>query len=449
LVLAAVGCSGGTGTEDEAGRAGIFPRHNVVVVSVDTLRADHVTAYGYEHQTTPNIDRLAREGIVFERAFAPRGHTWPSLTSMWTSLYPRKTNVRGPGELPDEGVRTLASVLDEAGYESAAFLANFCRPGRQFFRSCLCGDDQEVTEKAISWLAHPREEPFLLWLHLMRPHTPYQPDEAHDRFTTPSYGGTYDGSKSSLADIYVNQRPLTQQEREHLVGLYDGEVLWADSYVGQFYQAMEREGYLDRSILVFTSDHGEDLYDRHRHFGHGCSIYDSVLHVPLIFRLPGARLAGARLDAVVGLVDLVPTILDVLGIERQGGFDGESLFSLLFSAGKKHFPAVISEHYRRRQAGEVLSIRTKRWRYIYNQKEVIPYCVPPTALYRIAKEELYDHRSDPLETRNVAESFPEVTRRLRERLLTHYPLGERERPANMATDAETLERLRSLGYIAE
>jgi arylsulfatase A-like enzyme len=247
----------------------------------------------------------------------------------------------------------------------------------------------------------------------------------------------------------VNQRQLTRQERDHLVGLYDGEVLWADSFVGDFYEAMERGGHLDRSILVFTSDHGEDLYDRHRHFGHGCSIYDSVLHVPLIFRLPGARLAGSRLDAVVGLVDLVPTILDVLGIEGQDGFDGESLFPLLFSDGEKDFPAVISEHYRRRQPGEVLSIRTKRWRYIYNANEVIPYCVPPTALYRIAKEELYDHQSDPLETRNVAESFPEVTRRLREELLTQYPPGEEKRPANMATDTETLERLRSLGYIAE
>jgi len=462
LALAALGACRSSCRGSDAATAAAAPKppnakgpsyrgHNIIIVSVDTLRADHLGAHGYQRPTSPRMDALAKESVLFERAFAPRGHTWPSLVSLLTALYPPRTNVRGPGDMLEPGLVTVVETLEQSGYETAAFLANFCQNGGIMFKDSFCKyqDDQAVTERAIAWLDRPHDRPFFLWLHLMSPHAPFRPPPDLDRFTDKTYRGPINGSRQTQHKIFDEQLELSAADLANVVGLYDGDVLWSDAFVGKFHDALKQRGLLERSIVVLTSDHGEELYQHHKYMEHGCSIYDSVLHIPMALRLPDGKWAGQRRGGVVGLLDLMPTLFDLVGVPRSPGFDGESFVDLLPADRDKRFPAVISEHFRRRQGGLLLSIRTRRWRYIYNPSEVPTFCLPAGPHFKVAREELYDHDADPLEQRNVVAAHPEVAAELQRELLANYPVDNEARPARKTQDPETLESLKSLGYIGE
>lgn len=423
---------------------------SLIILSIDTLRADHLPVYGYPRDTAPSLSRMAAEGIVFEGAFAPRGHTWPSLTTLFTSQSPRSTNVRGPGELLPDGFPTALGALSDAGYPSAAFLANYCEPARSFFDEVTCGEGQEVVSQSIAWLkAHSEAQPFVLWVHVRSPHAPYAPAAEYDRFTRADYAGEANGGLHALRNIYTQKKELAQADLDHILGLYDGEVLTGDTLLGGVYEQIMTLGLGDRSLIVFTSDHGEDLYEHNKFFEHACSIYDTTLRVPLVIRFPDLRFAGKRIPDVLGLIDLMPTLLDALGVPKLDSFEGESFAELISHGKKKRFRGVISEHYREQQAGEILSIRTEGWRYIYNPKQATPFCRPRGDHYPIAKDELYDHRIDPDERHNVAHLHPEIVAELKAELLSRHPLRA-SRPEPIRVDDEaTLDRLRALGYIVD
>jgi arylsulfatase A-like enzyme len=424
-----------------------YPRANIVVISVDTLRADHLGCYGYPRATSPNVDRLAREAIRFERAFAPRGHTWPSLTAMLTGLRPRTTNVRGPGELLAKETPTLASVLRGAGYETGAFLANFCNPGVKLFETGRCGSDTSVTQAAIDWLGGRGKEPFLLWLHLMAPHAPYQPPHAFDRFADPAYRGPVDGGQPLLQLSHPRGRPLEPADRERLLSLYDGEVLFSDFQIGRLLTELERSGRAAGTLVVFASDHGEDLGDHHDYFEHACSIYDSTLRIPLLLRLPDRRGRGTTRAAIVENIDLLPTLLELVGVRAPEHVEGRSLVPLLAPGGSEDEGTALAELFSWGQPAEILSLRNAHWRYVYNPKGVTPLCPPDGDRYPIAVEELYDQSADPGETRDLAAQLPDVAAGMRRELLERYgPLGPNPPPLR-ATDKETLEHLRALGYV--
>ena len=454
ILLLAIGWTLGCGQgETSAAPHPPYPGKNLVLLTIDTLRADHLPAYGYPRPTSPNIDRLARDGTTFENAFAARGHTWPSLTTLLTARYPRSTNVRGPKELLREGFPTTVELLESAGYQTRAFLTNFCEIGCGIFENCQCAGDEKTIADAIRWLQQREgEQPFFLWVHLLRPHLPYKPVARYDRFTNKNHAakhGKVDGSRPAINAIYQRQHELSSEDLAYLNGLYDGEILWADALLGRLLDALERRRLLDESLVVFSSDHGEDLYQHNKFFEHGCSIYDSSLQVPLIVRLPDGRRADTRTSDVVGLIDLMPTLLDLLGVPKLSSFEGESFAPLLLDGTAKSFQGVISEHYREQQGAELLSIRTQRWRYIYNPANAIPHCTPATNHYRIAEEELYDHENDRLETTNVVQSHRGVADQLKRELLERYPIQQQRSPALETDDPETLERLKALGYIAE
>ena len=423
------------------------PRANLVVISVDTLRADHLGSYGYARATSPNIDRLAKESVRFERAFAPRAHTWPSLTSMLTGLRPRTTNVRAPGELLAKGVPTLASVLRDAGYATGAFLANFCNPGVKLFETGRCGSDTSMAEAASAWLAERGSGPFLLWLHLMAPHAPYRPPAAFDRFGDPGYHGAVDGSTPLLHAAYLEGRALDPADRARAVSLYDGEVLFADYLVGELLGQLKRSGLARDTIVVFTADHGEDLGEHNHYWEHDCSIYDSALHIPLLLRLPDGRSAGTSRARIVENVDLLPTLLDLVGVASPTGVEGRSLVPWLAQDEPGADGVAVAEVYGREQGGEILSLRTDRYRYVYNANGVAPQCSPNGSRYPIGVEQLFDLAADPGETRDRAGELPAVAADLRRTLLERYGARGPSPPPLRATDKETLERLRALGYV--
>jgi len=399
---------------------------NLLLVTVDTLRADHLSSYGYPRPTSPAIDRLAESGVRFPNAFVPRGGTWPSLTSIFTSAYPATHGVRSNGDMLPASVRTLTQRLRQHGFRTAAILTNMLRgrhPG--FDETIRFGDpdqgirDEAATHRAIRWLEEHGEEKFFLWLHLMGPHDPYEPAPRFRKEYDSGYRGPLDGSHAKLHAIHTKRHTLSPRELDHVVSLYDAEIAEVDARIARILGTLEDRGRVGDTLVAFTSDHGEELYGHGSYCFHSWSIYDSVLNVPLILSAPGRLPAGATVDRVVESIDLAPTILEALGISIPEKYQGRSLLPLISGDddAERDAGAAFAE-----LGPSIHSIRTDRWHYIYNPRELSS---PGSrqddsgrrGVFEIARDELYDVREDPKELHNIADRHPDVVAELRGRLL--------------------------------
>ena len=283
---------------------------SVLLVTVDTLRADALGCYGSERGATPILDRLAEESVVFDRAFTVAPITLPAHASLFTGLYPPRHAVRDNGlwPLPKEA-RTLAEIASEAGYATGAFvgasvLDNVFGLGQGFdtYRNANVQQSSvvytsrpadQVVDDALRWLDEQNDErPFFLWVHLYDPHAPYEPPAKH--------AGRREGAE-----------------------LYFGEVAFADEQIGRLLSRLERDGRRESTLVAVTSDHGE-AFGEHDEFTHGPYCYDSTLHIPLLLRWPGGAGAGTRDTALVSLVDLFPTLLGAMDLGVPAAIDGRS-----------------------------------------------------------------------------------------------------------------------------
>lgn len=424
---------------------------NLVLVTVDTLRADHLGAYGYERPTSPAIDGLAREGVVFERAFAPRGMTWPSLASIMTSRYPVAHGVRRNGIEISPAQTTLAEVLAARGWATAAIVWRNVRRQRWegFEHVASADDDPELARLAIEWLEARPPGPFFLWLHLHRPHSPYAPPEELARRFDTGYRGPIDGSRQLLDEITFTRRELSAEELAHVVSLYDAETAYADGEVGRLLAALERLDLASDSLVVLSADHGEDLAQRQSYFYHMASVYDSSLHVPLILRWPKVLPAGARVRDLVENIDLAPTLVELMGVEAPEAFQGTSLVPLI-RGRKLELGPVFAEI-----EDKILTVRTERYRYVMNPGghhptwRRGPLGEDERGKLAIAEEELYDLEVDPAEQHNVVSERPELRDQLRALLLAwqeHYDWKLDGQPP-VEIDPTTRRELEELGYV--
>ena len=333
---------------------------HIVLITVDTLRADRLGAYGSRSTRTPHIDALAREGVLFERAMAPIPVTKPSHFSMFTSLYPRDHGVmnnrmRLPEELP-----TLAGVLGEAGYDTAAFTATALldresgagRGFAEFFSPRQHSRDADrVVPLADGWLRQrSSERPFFLWVHLFDPHMPYEPPPAFRPESSPELERRLPVADwEPIAELArENGGDLPQGALERLMGLYDGEVEHVDRWIGTLREALEDRDWLDRTVVVFTADHGE-CFENGVFFYHSNCLYEPAVRVPLILRHPGDLPAGERRPDVVESLDLAPTLLALAGLEIPEGFVGSNLFASRDDGGRRlRSASALSRPHRRR-----------------------------------------------------------------------------------------------------
>ncbi|MFQ5744172.1 MAG: sulfatase-like hydrolase/transferase, partial [Acidobacteriota bacterium] len=389
---------------------------NVLLVTIDTLRADHLGAYGDAGAETPTLDRLAAEGIRFDQAISPVPLTLPSHTSIMTSLNPPEHGVRDNGAAPlPAGVPTLASVLSRAGYASGAFVGAYVlhsrwglNAGFETYDDRFDYDDPlaapgqverrgaAVVAAALDWLHGDPGSPFFAWVHLYDPHAPYAAPEP--------YG-------SRLAE-----RP------------YDGEIAYADALVGQLLEALRVSGELKRTLVVVTSDHGEGLGD-HGEPGHGLFLYDATQRVPLLMRLPDRRAAGRVVEEQVRLIDIAPTILELLELPPEPGFHGGSLVPF-FRGSAPSRPAYAETIFPRTHFG---------WQELYALRdEGHKYILAP-------RPELYDLSVDPGEHRNLVDGEPQRAAAMRATL--EGMRGGQPAPQLQSLPAEVEQRLRSLGYI--
>ena len=347
------------------------PPLNVIFIMVDTLRADHTSLHGYHRPTTPFLEELAAESVVFDHARAQAACTFPSVNSILTSryafdFYRSKDGFMG---IP-EAYPSLAELLKRHDFATAAVSASpvvratpsnhnpsggFERGFDTFDEQCFWKHADCVNDRALETLSGLRE-PFFLYLHYMEPHSLYQPPASHRR----RFAGPYEGldfiaagAPEPLAEMIYNDGPtidFTAGDIQHLVNLYDDEILYFDTMLRALIDRLRGSGVLDRSLLIVTSDHGEEFLE-HGHVKHCRGVWNTLTHVPLLIRYPGSS-GGSRITSAVQAIDLVPTILDVLGLPADGAdFEGSSLNPLV-AAGDQPVRFAFSDQTRWRSADD-------------------------------------------------------------------------------------------------
>jgi arylsulfatase A-like enzyme/tetratricopeptide (TPR) repeat protein len=400
---------------------------NVVLITLDTTRADHLGSYGYAEARTPATDALARTGARFTQAATPVPLTLPAHASMMTGLYPTYHGVRLNGTTAlSQDRTTMAEVFTHAGYQTGAFIAAFVLDSRwglnqgfgvyddqfdlhKFRHLDLAGVQRrgdEVMDRALDWLDGHKQGPFFAWVHLYDAHSPYEPPE-----------------------------PLLSDFRNRgLAGLYDGEIAFADQQVARCISWLQRSGLDQRTIVVVAGDHGEAL-GSHGEGTHGYFVYDYALHVPLIISTPIDDLRGVRVDEQVSLVDVFPTVLALAGIDVPGRVHGRSLVPLMYGVPPEHPLYAYGESMTPSvQYGwsPLHCLRSPRYKFV-----------------QAPRPELYDLVADSGESHNIVREQQDVARLMSDELKRVMDDTSRDAPAPEAAnlDRETLQRLASLGYV--
>src|SRR4051812_32440948 len=313
LFLLLLSCRGKQAPAPQPARplAGAAKGWNVVLLTVDTLRADRLGAYGYKARpNSPGIDAQLASGITFDNAMSQRASTWPSLASLLTGLYPSSHGVNENGYgFPDE-LPTLPKLLRGAGYQTGAFLSNMCQANHQGWDAFNCsgGQDGKAVRKALEWAGGVGgKRPFLLWVHLFGAHPPYYNGGDLAEKLDPGYTGPLGPRKRLLDPVMTQPIGLGERDVRHLGALYDAAVQGSDRSVGALLDGLRAAGRLERTIVIFTADHGEELYQHNRYLYHSCSVYQTALHVPLGLSAPGLLPAGVRVPQTTELIDVLST----------------------------------------------------------------------------------------------------------------------------------------------
>lgn len=462
-LLALGGCSGRSA-----------PAPGILLVVVDAMRADHLGCYGYDRATSPHIDALAAEGVVFDAAISQASFSGPSYATILTGMLPQDHGIRDHPRVLSDDVDTLAEAARRGGMRTGGFVAHsFLAPkwnynqGFQDFRKIdpppgagvHSGRAPDVVDAAIDWLSHlPREQPFLLWVQVQEPHMPYVPPPPYDTKFGPEpegYRVMHDifehRVRRSKVMLSYREMGYGDSDLDYTIKLYDGEIALADDQLERLFGALRAAGRFDTTAIAVTADHGESLGEHEVYFNHDMVLYDQVVRVPWILRYPPLLPAGKRVEAQVRLMDLAPTLLDLVGLRGPADAGGKSVRPVV--EGKEGGRVAFSEnepykqerkdypHYRVEVpgiAGKWRSVRTGDAKLI----------LIPTA--HGLTEELYDLEADPGETRNIIDERPELADRLR-RLLREKLKEDRDLASGRVDegpqDEETLEQLRSLGYL--
>jgi arylsulfatase A-like enzyme len=450
------------GTDDATHRGAEDPvRRNLVLITVDTLRADHLGCYGYPRDTSPNLDRLAARSTRFHHAVAQWPKTSPSIASLMTSTYCCTNGVvRMCGQRLPDGFAVLAEQFRRAGFATLAIVTNrflgaehgFDRGFADFVEVWETGrhDADRATDMALERLDHlTHEQPFFMWLHYLDPHTPYTPPpHVQDHFAAVASVDDpeleYTSGNDDIGVVPRHAQISGPPRLSHYVSRYDEEILALDAEVGRLLDAMEERSLLATTMVVFTADHGESLGDHDYFFEHGRLPYDASLRVPLVIDVPWLEREAEVVETPVALLNVAPTILSAFGLEAGGQAQGVSMWPLL-EQGRQTLPTHVfaeagySEDYQR-------IVRSDRWKLIE---------VPDAGDRSImtgSRYELYDIGTDPGETHNLASDHPEVVDELARRLadwISSTPRATTPAETPDSVDADTLEALRALGYAEE
>ncbi|MHC4943084.1 MAG: sulfatase family protein [Planctomycetota bacterium] len=509
ILLLSLGC--GSSDSEEGGAAG--PRPNIVLFTVDTLRADRLGCYGNDQwniSPSPTMDRLASRGILFEKCYAPRGQTHPSIASMLTGKYPITHTLRENGFVVPIKHRTIIQMLNANGYTTAAFVANMSAHANPYkpnpkhtawwTRGCdafgdgFGGDfkaatdtpiedqwtwDQRIEDQALEWIRDydpAAGKPFFLWAHFYDPHKPYLPHSSSPDLY-PEYDGQlkssdgYEGSiepklvedehgavkdlvSALIDDATRSGRPLSEKDHSKVLALYDASQYGVDERYDRILSALHEQGLLESTWIFFTSDHGEEMGDHQYYYYHGASIYNAVLHIPLIVVGPDAP-AGLRVEDMVQNLDLAPTIVTLAGLQPLPGMEGISMTDLLQGRTDRiarDFVVAEWQEY-------IYAWFEGKYKYIMNPQGACPVKPPFMKVggsFDYEQEELYDLEADPKEQHNLLagteeeagkQEYRSIASEMQKKLIKWIRLDQHQRSMKTSKTGEgSEEAIKALGY---
>ena len=391
----------------------------VILLVIDTLRADHLGCYGYHRETSPNLDRLAKEGVLFERAYPSDVPTQPSFTSMFTGLRGIHTGIVSHSETENlsENVPFLTEILAKHGITTAAvstlyMMRRWFARGFKYYMNPVAGirrslqqvDAEEINRMALPWIKEHKSEDFFIFIHYWDPHSVYLPQQSYRRLFY--QGDESDGENHSL-DVLKTQPvwPFTKRhldairenitDIEYVIAQYDGEIRYADDNVGRLLKHFEDMGILDETTIVFTSDHGESLGEHHFYFDH-CEVYETTVHVPLAIWSSQEAFESKRIDDLVqSTICLAPTVLNIFGIEAPKLMTGKNLIKIANGEDKGYDEVYVNQGLWTAKR----TIITKKWKLIKTLDK---------AFWDTPDTELYDMENDPEEKANLAKKKSDV-----------------------------------------
>lgn len=432
-------------------------QQGLILITVDTLRADFLGAYGHPRVQTPHLERLASGGQLFRTAIAQSSTTTPSHTSLMTSLYLHDHNVYSNFEAVGQNPATLAQLLKQEGYETFAMVnmrhlnpevSNLGAGFDTFVRSGNMRRAEESIDEFVKWVDQKQGKKFFAWIHLVDVHTPYRPPPPYDRLYYD--GDERDPETQSLDKIWgllphhMSDHPYFRtwlagvRDLEWVIAQYQGAITYVDDQIGRLMDALDDRGILDDTAMVVTSDHGESMGEHDMYFVH-TGLYESTVRVPLITYFPGSGRAGVEVHEVVELIDVMPTVLEYLGVETPRAIRGRTLWPLIHGQIEPERIA-LTEHAGR----NLVALRSARYKYI---RHLRTRSLQPSYPFKRGSEELYDLSADPGEDENIARNNPELIamfrRELKERRRERLDMDIGQAQLNK----DTLEVLRALGYV--
>jgi len=471
ILLALLGAGALLGCAASTDGTGSGPPPNVLLITVEAFRPDHVSGFGYARRTTPNLDGLIARGVAFRQAVTVAGRTVQSFPSILTGVYPPVHGLRYEGQSQEilAGRMTLTRALKDRGYDAFAVTQGLNVGLHRDFDvydpdiyldeqgnkvMVPTRNDHGATMKALQWLRGRRGKtaPFFLWLRYVAPHWPYDAPAPYTEMFDPGYTGAHAFNEEvrpgvEHGDLIFGLRRLPPREMEHAIAHYDGELAYTDAAIGELLKGVDDLGATARTVVLVTADHGESLGEHDYFFEHGAYLYEPTVRVPLIISYPPSLPAGIVVPTLARTIDIVPTVLQVAGLPIPSGLQGVSLVPWM-RGGKEPGPLAYSEsgrNFYKENPRQYVEGVAGKWRMLRSDRFKL-IMIP-----RLSGEpdwEFYDLESDPGETASAVGRFPAdeaVLRRALLDLLASDPgkddRAEPELPPGLEDD------LRSLGYV--
>jgi arylsulfatase A-like enzyme len=438
-------------------------RENVLLITIDTLRADHLGCYGYPRNTSPSIDEFAEKSVLFTQCVSQASSTLPSHASIFTSLYPPTHGVIHNLAALRPEIPSLVKVFRKHGYSTCAVVSNIVLESRFGLNQGFQTYDERLgshelnrenflerpanaaTDAAINWLRTNMSDKFFLWVHYIDPHGAYYPPEEYRTLFVGDEWYSEGKEMPVSADAFAPgaipkyQSLFGNTNPSYYVAQYDGEIRFTDREVGRLLRFIEETGLMKSTIVVLTADHGETMTERDYCFTHTFRTYDELTRIPLIMHFPNSELRK-RVGAQVRAIDIMPTLLDKLSLKNPYEVHGQSLMKLIID-GEGPTPELVVSYSDygipslEDAFGFQRSVRTPRWKFIRNLPR--------------GPDELYNLEKDPAETANLARSELGVLRQMRETFAEWERAVEQGEVLKPALSKERIEQLESLGYLAK
>ncbi len=437
---------------------------NIILISIDTLRADHLGCYGYQRATSPAIDSLAEDGSLFWNTFSSSPWTLPAHVSLLTSLHCLHHQVNYEYDKMDNSIPTLADVLRQKYFYCSAYTGGgfvnsaygFSKGFDSYGQSSQGIHQKDASEwigrSVLKWIDHHKDKDFFLFIHTYQPHNPFScPSPYNTMFLKENAEWReidilkYLGGKEG---VFKN---IPEREIDNIISLYDAEIRYTDDMlIEPLMNKLRETGLYDRSLIILTSDHGEEFYD-HQGWEHGHTLYNELLKVPLIIKFPGSEFAGTQIRTIVRLIDIMPTVLDKLGIsEKYSKLDGESLMPLLLNkeTRDRRFLAYKADNILKSNIPQKISMNEGTDKLILNKKftdeQLHFFDSPPPVLSPI---ELYNLDESSFEKHNIADNRVQTSNRLIRLINEALAQATKRKSDRVEMDEALLEQLKALGYL--